>query len=743
MPTPFKWIADFVLTSNSGGSDANPSIIVLPNGQFQIAYADGYASDVDASFNVFSGGGASLSTQNDLEGGSAVNGGQLVGAALLDGRRAYAWTETPTAGGGDLRDVYVEVRYGNSNSGSVDVDRFLIGGGAGEQIDPAIAANLSTGGFAVAYNDLNVAGGQLVMKFFNAAGALINTVSPANTTAGVLGSEGRQVSITGLTNGNYVVAWADGSPFETRAQIFSSGGGVIGSEFTLDAGGDSDVAPAVTALADGRFVVVFADNSPPGEATIGFSGKIFNADGTLAVDTFGIGVGLDNGPLERAPSVAALPDGRFVVVWASDQSPATGSDIFGQVMFADGTKDGARFVVNTDVTGDQANPSVGALPDGRFVVSWTDRNPDIDVIRATIFDPRETNVNMSGTSFNDDMYGTSFGDAFYLGGGNDQARGEAGADYFLGEAGNDTIYGGAGGDIIYGGANDDVLNGDADNDFVYGGVGNDNLSGNDGADFLNGEGTSDTLQGGAGNDTVLGGEGTDLLYGDANDDAMDGGTQNDTLYAGDGADFARGWDGDDAVNGQAGNDQLYGDAGNDTIDGGDGADVIYGGLGNDYALGGAGGDVMIGQEGNDDLRGGADDDSIDGGADNDILYGGDGADFILGGDGLDVLYGEAGSDQLRGEAGADTIVGGAGGDTLFGGTGADRFVFAVGSGVDSINDWTDGEDRIDITGYAGATFGNTVITQSGINVVVTFIGGDQVILLNTTVASLTIADFIV
>lgn len=733
MPTPFKWVADFVVgNSSSGANDRNPSVMTLPSGQIHFLQANGWTTDNDAYAYIFNGNGAYASSVIGFETGSTINGDQVSGTVLPDGRRIYVWTEAPAAGGGDGRDVYMAIRYGNSVSGSIEESRVLVAGGAGDQLEPVVAASTSGASYAVAYADQSVAGGQLTVKFYDAGGAVITTVTPANTTAGVSnygGGDYRHIGITALSNGNYVVAWYDASPEEARFQIFSSNGGAVGAEVTLTTP-SSDYQPAVVALADGRFVITVYN-------LVGtVSGQIYNADGSVSVAPFTIGSDANQGAQQNV-STAALADGRFVTVWQT-----TGGEIVGQVMFADGTADGTQFAVNTGTTGIQSDPHVAAMPDGRFVVTWTDENPAIDAIMGAIFDPRGGAINMSGSSFNDDLYGTGYADALYLGAGNDQARGEGGADYLVGEAGNDTLYGGAGGDILYGGASDDVLNGDADNDFVYGGVGNDNLSGNDGSDFLNGEGTNDTLQGGAGNDTVLGGEGADLLYGDANDDSMDGGTQNDTLYAGDGADFARGWDGDDAISGQVGNDQLYGDDGNDTIDGGDGADIVYGGLGADYALGGIGGDVLIGQEGNDDLRGGDDDDSIDGGADNDILYGGGGADYILGGDGLDVLYGEASADQLRGEAGNDTIVGGAGGDTLFGGTGSDRFVFAVGSGVDSINDWTDGEDRIDISGYAGATFANTVITQSGGNVLVTFVGGDQVILLNTTLATVTIADFI-
>jgi Ca2+-binding RTX toxin-like protein len=80
---------------------------------------------------------------------------------------------------------------------------------------------------------------------------------------------------------------------------------------------------------------------------------------------------------------------------------------------------------------------------------------------------------------------------------------------------------------------------------------------------------------------------------------------------------------------------------------------------------------------------------------------------VDGGAGNDVLWGGAGADQLLGGAGNDTLLGAAGNDTLSGGAGADSFLFAAGSGQDTITDFsaTDG-DKVRLLG--GTTSGATV-----------------------------------
>ena len=82
-------------------------------------------------------------------------------------------------------------------------------------------------------------------------------------------------------------------------------------------------------------------------------------------------------------------------------------------------------------------------------------------------------------------------------------------------------------------------------------------------------------------------------------------------------------------------------------------------------------------------------DSINGLGGNDVLYGHLGNDRIYGGSGNDILYGGGGDDSLYGGNGNDTLVGNDGDDNLEGGNGSDTYVFAAGSGSDTIYDSED------------------------------------------------------
>jgi Ca2+-binding RTX toxin-like protein len=189
-------------------------------------------------------------------------------------------------------------------------------------------------------------------------------------------------------------------------------------------------------------------------------------------------------------------------------------------------------------------------------------------------------------------------------------------------------------------------------------------------------------------------------------------------------------DTDDFLAAGKGDDLVWGGTGNDVIKGKKGDDLLYGEAGDDVVCGGQGDDVVDGGAGNDLLRGGKGDDILNGGTGNDTLKGGQGGDFLNGG---------AGSDTLKGGKGEDYLNGGAGNDTLKGGQGADVFALALGGGFDTVLDYTDGQDKIDLLGNA---FGQLTITQVGVNTEIEMTDGTVLALNNLLASNITIADFV-
>ncbi|MFO1376880.1 MAG: VCBS domain-containing protein [Steroidobacteraceae bacterium] len=109
-----------------------------------------------------------------------------------------------------------------------------------------------------------------------------------------------------------------------------------------------------------------------------------------------------------------------------------------------------------------------------------------------------------------------------------------------------------------------------------------------------------------------------------------------------------------------------------------------------------------------------------GGADE--VHGGAGNDTVYGGAGNDTLYGEGDKDFLYGEAGDDRLIGGPGQDRVNGGAGNDTFVYldptdSTMTEQDVIQDFTQGQDKIDLAALLGATdlvWGGTTPTPKGL-----------------------------
>ena len=280
------------------------------------------------------------------------------------------------------------------------------------------------------------------------------------------------------------------------------------------------------------------------------------------------------------------------------------------------------------------------------------------------------------------------------------------------------------------------------------------------------------------------------LIGNSEDGTHTGSHGRDTIF---------GEEGDDTISGGGDNDRLFGGEGADTIDGGEGDDWLFGGEGADTLTGGAGEDMLIGGEGDDELTGGAGADTFvfgeDNGADTitdfdtasdkihltslaetitwtqlsskitavdddpntmevdesgtqiDLSDWGGGTIFLAGVTSINLTADNFVLDQIVGtDDSDDTLQGGTSDDTMTGGTGADTFVFAENHGADTITDFTDGDDTIDLSAFADITDFDDIsrkITQDGTDTVIDLedFGGGTITLEGFTSTDLTADDF--
>ncbi|MDY6982311.1 MAG: hypothetical protein SV422_04420, partial [Pseudomonadota bacterium] len=214
------------------------------------------------------------------------------------------------------------------------------------------------------------------------------------------------------------------------------------------------------------------------------------------------------------------------------------------------------------------------------------------------------------------------------------------------------------------------------------------FAGTSGNDTEEGSSSNEYLSGGAGSDNLDGGGGNDYIDGGPGDDSLVGGSGNDTIHGGDGIDTVS------YANASA-NTTIELRRGKSANDGDGGSDVLYS---IESATGSALNDIIMGNEVANQLLG------VGG---HDIIHGFEGNDTIEGGDGHDLLNGGDDNDVLEGGEGVDTLIGGDGDDDF-------RFDFADlqgGASIDTIRDFTPGDDRLVFDGFSGISTGTLQLSQ--------------------------------
>ena len=180
-------------------------------------------------------------------------------------------------------------------------------------------------------------------------------------------------------DGNFVVVWeSEGDPpvaasSAVRGRRFDSSGAPLGSDFQISTVTGSHAGARVAMAPAGEFVVVwsYGDQCFLTPDACDIRARRFNASGAPLGSEFVVN-SLTAG-IQGYPDVARAPNGSFVIVWESQQSPDTdqsGGTILGRRFSASGTPMGPDFQLNSFTTSVQRRPTVAAGSDGRFVAAW-------------------------------------------------------------------------------------------------------------------------------------------------------------------------------------------------------------------------------------------------------------------------------------------------------------------------------------------------------------------------------------
>lgn len=475
------------------------------------------------------------------------------------------------------------------------------------------------------------------------------------------------------------------SSWDLGIQVRDENGGEIIGETRIKVPG-RQYQPDVAGLSDGRFVVMTISDSEEGGVDAYAQIASLDRSGAgvkLAFDTDYIRINNVTENSVNTLQVVGLAGGGFFAAWVESVPAATsptGIDvgIFGRYFDATGTTVGEQLQIGQGHAPTFASLSVTESNTGGIFVTWKQGLGDTG--RFSEF-ARVLEAPVTAPTFDDIFEGTGASDVFY---------GRKGDDTISGLGGKDSLFGGSGDDTISGGGGDDILTGDGGEDILSGGNGNDNLSGGNG---------NDSLSGGNGNDLITGGAGRDTLRGETGDDVLKGGSGNDLLDGGRGADAFIGGKGVDTATYTNAASGIRANLANATVNTGEAKGDTYTKIEN--LIGSKKADILSGDAGGNRIEGGNHRDRLDGRG------------------GQDALFGDTGSDILKGGGGNDYLDGGKGQDKLSGGADQDTFFFNRNDGADTITDFEEGVDFIEI-GNGANQMSDLTFTKSGSDVIVAF-----------------------
>ena len=203
-------------------------------------------------------------------------------------------------------------------------------------------------------------------------------------------------SVNGLIDGGFIITWNDYDGLSVMSQHYNSDGFPTTPQNQVTSStGSEEWAPSVTGLSDGGFLVTWyslpenriygqkynSSGLPISEQfQVHSSTDVFQwTDNTALFNPLGYPLGYFNpGQLLTyadkwtwAPSVTELTDGGFVITWTGRSSEQGVFSIYGQRYDSNGNPISEEFQVNSPKGGENWFPSVTALEDGEFMVTWT------------------------------------------------------------------------------------------------------------------------------------------------------------------------------------------------------------------------------------------------------------------------------------------------------------------------------------------------------------------------------------
>jgi len=255
-------------------------------------------------------------------------------ATLANGNVVVVWASYNQFSANSMQDVYAQMfsPTGQKAGGEFLVNQFT----SFNQRTPALAA-LAGGGFVVAWV-----------------------------------SEQQQSGSVDSVDSNYLYtnSVAAKPSVDIYARLYDASGSPAAGEFLVDAGTNVCANPSIAVASDGNFMVAWSAHDS----------SVFNNGWDIYARTFSSTGSPLLGAEERVnsytygdqyvPQISALGT-NYLVAWTSLAQDGSREGVFGQLLNGDGSLSGQEFRVNTTTVGAQMHPAIAANGKERFVAVWT------------------------------------------------------------------------------------------------------------------------------------------------------------------------------------------------------------------------------------------------------------------------------------------------------------------------------------------------------------------------------------
>ncbi|TXT63969.1 MAG: exported protein of unknown function [Promethearchaeota archaeon] len=192
-------------------------------------------------------------------------------------------------------------------------------------------------------------------------------------------------SISSLSDEKLVIVWQsnlqDGFGLGVYATIINASTGMnLTKEFRINQHTDGlQQVPKVCALSEDSFAVAWASSTQDPDGSLGVYMSFFNATTTQNI-TSETRVNDFINFSQSSPEICALSNNKLVVVWTSQsQDPDNSGGIYAKIFDTlTGINITKEFRINDYYQDNQANPSLCALSEDSFAVAWSSQNQDPD-----------------------------------------------------------------------------------------------------------------------------------------------------------------------------------------------------------------------------------------------------------------------------------------------------------------------------------------------------------------------------